>query len=298
MTAKRVLSTVKAYAIITLGLLCYVTAWVVFVLPNNIVGGGVSGISALIQYSTGFPVAYSYFIINVGLLLIALKILGKGFGAKTVYAVIACSVLFKVLPIVIPQVIIDELAISNGRLLSAIIGGGLSGVGVALTFTQGGSTGGTDIVALCINKYRSISPGKIIVSLDIVIIASSLLLPSDQGWGYRFATLIYGYILAGLFSVSLDTFLSGDKQSVQIFIFSNNYAAIADRIINEAHRGATIIDAQGWYTKENKKVIMVVTRKHDYSLILKITKEVDPQAFISVGNVMGVYGTGFEKIKK
>ncbi len=298
MTVKKVLSTIKSYAIITFGLLCYVVAWVVFVLPNNIVGGGVSGISAVIQYSTGFPVAYSYFLINVALLLIALKILGKSFGAKTVYAVILCSVLFKVLPLIIPQDVINELAISNGRLLCAIIGGGLSGVGVALTFTQGGSSGGTDIIALIINKFRSISPGKIIVTLDIIIIATSLLIPGDGTWGYRVATLIYGYILAGVFSISLDMSLSGDKQSVQIFIFSNKYSEIADQIISVAHRGATILDAQGWYTKEDKKVIMVITRKHDYSIILKIVRELDPQAFISVGNVMGVYGSGFEKIKK
>lgn len=298
MTAKQVISTIKSYSIITLGLLCYVTAWVVFVLPNGIVGGGVSGISAVIQYCTGFPVAYTYFILNVVLLLLALKILGKGFGAKTVYAVLVCSALFEVLPMVIPQEIINELAVSNGRLLCAIIGGGLSGVGVALTFTQGGSTGGTDIIALIINKFRSISPGKIIVSIDIIIIATSLLIPGDGTWGYRVATLIYGYILAGVFSISLDTFLSGDKQSVQIFIFSNNYEEIADKIVTLAHRGATIFDAQGWYTKENKKVVMVITRKHDYSIILKIVREIDPQAFISVGNVMGVYGSGFEKNKK
>lgn len=298
MNAKKVFSTVKSYIIIAIGLLLYTTAWTVFIIPNKMVGGGITGVSAIIQYCTGFPVSYSYFILNTILLLIALKVLGFGFGVKTIFAMVVTTIFLKVLPLVIDPEFIQEMAISNGRLVSAIIGGGLSGFGVALTFGQGGSSGGTDIIALMINKYRAISPGKIILYLDIFIIASSLITPGDGTWASRIATVIYGYVIAGVFSVTVDTITSGSKQSVQIFIFSKKYPQIADRISNELHRGATVLDGMGWYTKESAQILMVITRKTDTNILLNLIKEEDPQAFISVGSVMGVYGKGFEQIKK
>ena len=296
--SKKILSEIKSYFIIAIGLLCYVLAWSIFILPNNMVGGGVTGIAALIQYWTGFEVSYSYFIINTVLLLIALKVLGRGFGAKTVYAILMSSVFFKIVPALIPDSFIQEFAISNGQLLCSIFGGALAGLGMALTFAQGGSTGGTDIVALMINKYRSVSPGKIIVLLDIVIIASSLILPSEATWGYKFAIVIYGFIMSAVLSFTLDMFLSGSKQSVQILIFSKQYDAIADRITEETGRGVTVLNSRGWYTKEEGKVAVVIVRKNESSHILRIVKEVDKTAFLSVGSVMGVYGKGFEQIKK
>jgi uncharacterized membrane-anchored protein YitT (DUF2179 family) len=296
--SKKILSEIKAYFIIAVGLLCYVLAWSIFILPNNMVGGGVTGIAAIIQYWTGFEVSYSYFIINTVLLLIALKVLGRGFGAKTVFAIVVTSALFKVVPAVIPASFIQEFAVNNGPMLCCIFGGALAGLGMALTFAQGGSTGGTDIVALMINKYRSVSPGKIIVLLDIVIIASSLILPSEATWGYKFAIVIYGFIMSAVLSFTLDMFLSGSKQSVQILIFSKQYDAIADRITEETGRGVTVLNSRGWYTKEEGKVAVVIVRKNESSHILRIVKEVDKTAFLSVGSVMGVYGKGFEQIKK
>jgi len=296
--SKKILSEIKAYFIIAVGLLCYVLAWSIFILPNNMVGGGVTGIAAIIQYWTGFEVSYSYFIINTVLLLIALKVLGRGFGAKTVFAIVVTSALFKVVPAVIPESFIQEFAVNNGPMLCCIFGGALAGLGMALTFAQGGSTGGTDIVALMINKYRSVSPGKIIVLLDIIIISSSLILPSESTWGYKFAIVIYGFIMSAVLSFTLDMFLSGSKQSVQILIFSKKYDAIADRITEETGRGVTILNSRGWYTKEEGKVAIVIVRKNESSYILRIVKEVDKTAFLSVGSVMGVYGKGFEQIKK
>ena len=296
--SKKILSEIKAYFIIAIGLLCYVLAWSIFILPNNMVGGGVTGIAALIQYWTGFEVSYSYFIINTVLLLIALKVLGRGFGAKTVFAIVVTSALFKVVPAIIPESFIQEFAVNNGPMLCCIFGGALAGLGMALTFAQGGSTGGTDIVALMINKYRSVSPGKIIVLLDIIIISSSLILPSESTWGYKFAIVIYGFIMSAVLSFTLDMFLSGSKQSVQILIFSKQYDAISDRITEETGRGVTVLNSRGWYTKEEGKVAVVIVRKNESSHILRIVKEVDKTAFLSVGSVMGVYGKGFEQIKK
>jgi uncharacterized membrane-anchored protein YitT (DUF2179 family) len=298
MEKSKILATIKSYAIITLGLVFYVLAWVVFIIPHQLVGGGVTGISAVIQYCTGFNVSYSFFIINGVLLLIALKVLGPSFGVKTVYAMVVTTLLLRFMPMVIPEEFIRIIALENGKLLSVIIGGTLSALGISLTFSQGGSSGGTDIIALMITKYRAISPGKILLILDVFIIGSSLIVPTEGSWGVRVANLMYGYIMAGVFSVALDLFVSGSKQSVQIFIFSKNYEKIADRITGDVHRGVTALQGKGWYTKTESTVLLVIARKPELKLLLNLIKEEDPQAFISVGSVSGVYGYGFDAIKK
>ena len=305
-----ILGELKAYVIITLGLLLYTLGWIVFLIPNNMVGGGVTGISAILLYAFNIPVGASFFVINLVLLLIALKVLGKGFGMKTVYAIIIASVFYEVVPPLIPEVFIQEIAISNGKLLCAIFGGVCAGLGIGISFSQGGSTGGTDIVALMIVKYKNISAGRVILLLDIFIIASSLLLPPNQildangavvgveTWGERFATILYGYILIGACSYSVDMFISGSKQSSQIFIFSKKYAELADAITAGTGRGVTLIDGEGWYTKQKSKIVMVVMRKDDLSVLYRLVREIDKEAFLSVGNVSGVYGKGFDQIKK
>ena len=307
---KSILGEVKAYVIITLGLLLYTLGWIVFLIPNNMVGGGVTGLSAILLYAFNIPVGASFFVINLILLLIALKVLGKGFGMKTVYAIIIASVFYEVLPNLVSDVFIQEIAISNGKLLCAIFGGVCAGLGIGISFSQGGSTGGTDIVALMIVKYRNISAGRVILLLDIFIIASSLLLPPNEildangavigveSWGQRFATILYGYILIGACSYSVDMFISGTKQSSQIFIFSKKYAELADAITSQTGRGVTLIDGEGWYTKQKSKVVMVIMRKDDLSLLYKMVREIDKDAFLSVGSVSGVYGKGFDEIKK
>lgn len=295
---KKLLREIKAYIIITVGLISYTSGWVIFLLPNNLVGGGVTGISALINYMTGFNVAYSYFIINTVLLIIAFKIMGRQFGAKTIYGIIMSSILLKILPLLIPQTFINEVAIENGRLMCAILGGIMHGVGIGITMGQGGSTGGTDIIALIINKFRAISPGKVIVIIDFFIIASSLLIPDEGTWGHRIATLVYGYVIVGVASYVIDMVVSGSRQSSQIFVFSRKYAEIADEIAAQTHRGVTTIDGMGWFSKQDGKILMVLVRKHEVGDILRIIKDHDETAFVSVGSVMGVYGRGFEQIKK
>lgn len=295
--------TVKEYVLITAGLLSYVLGWAVFLIPNNLVGGGVSGLSAIIYYATGIQMGYSYFVINLILLLVGFKILGTGFGSKTIYAIIFASVMLNVLPPLIPEYIKSELAVSNGKLLCTIIGGILSGVGIGVSISYGGSTGGTDIIALIVGKFRNISPGKLILAMDVVIILSSMLFPSYTSSGElvpfpeKLATSVYGLIMITVSGYAVDLYLSGSKQSVQVFIFSKKYAEIADSIVGEMKRGVTIIHAEGWYTKEESEVIMVMTRKTDLNLLLRYIKSIDPDAFLSVTNVMGVFGKGFDSIK-
>lgn len=295
--AKTIFRGVKEYIIIALGLLIYSLGWSVFLIPNGLVGGGVTGISAIIYYMSGFPVSYSYLIINAVLLVIGIRILGKTFGVKTVYAVILVTIFLKFIPGIIPQELIDDIAIGNGKLLSAIIGGACAGAGIAITFTQGGSSGGTDIIALIINKYRNISPGRLILLMDIIIVASSLLIPTDGSLGSRVAIVIYGYVLISVVSYTIDLVLSGARQSIQIFIFSKNHEAIADKITSMG-RGVTVINAMGWFTKQEGKVLMVIVRRTEINYVFKVVRETDRNAFLSVGNVMGVYGQGFDEMKR
>lgn len=296
-TSRRIWREIRSYILITVGLVLYVGGWTVFLMPNHLVGGGVSGIGALIEYATGFPVSYTYFIVNVILLILAVKILGKGFGAKTIYGIAMTSFFFGLFPRVIPPEFINEISIENGKLLAAMIGGVLSGAGIGITFMQGGSSGGTDIVALIISKYRNMSPGKIILSIDMVIIACSFFVSQEVSLGKKLATVLYGYIAVGLTGYTIDQWISGARQSLQFFIFSKHHEEIAERISTEMHRGVSVIDAQGWHTKSDNKVLMVIARKTESNIIFNIIKDVDREAFLSVGNVMGVYGQGFEQIK-
>lgn len=287
----------RAYLLITLGALIYCLAWTIFILPHHMVSGGVSGISAIMQYCTGIRMSYTFAVINTILLLVSLKVLGKGFGVRTVYAVALLSLLLRVFPEVIPEDFIASVSIANGKLLCAIIGGGLTGVGVSMMVANGGSSGGTDIIALVVNKFYDISPGHVILFLDVFIIASSLIIPSESGWGARVATIIYGFVIVGIFSTTLDRVLQSNRQCVQLFVFSKKYDVIADRIMREENRGVSVITAEGWYSKSDVRVLLAIMRKTQLDGVMAIIKEEDPSAFTSVGTVMGVYGEGFDKMK-
>jgi len=313
---------IKEWLLVTLGILIYVTAWSVFLIPNNLIGGGVSGISSMIQYATGgtIQMGYSYFVLNAILVIAAIVILGMGFGAKTIYAILLASIALRFLPGMVPPAIIKTLAIDNGKLLSVLMGGLLAGIGIGMSISNGGSTGGTDIIALIWTKYHNVSPGKVILLLDFIIIGSSLFIPSyvneldaagqpvldaagnpvmfKMPLAEKVTTVLYGLILVTVNSYVLDMYISGSQQSVQLFILSKEYEKIADAISKEMHRGVTVLDGKGWYTKQETKVLMVITRKTDLNLMLRYIKQLDPNAFLSVSSVNGVYGKGFDTIKK
>jgi len=278
-------ATIKAHLIITFGLLLNALGWTAFLIPAQITGGGITGVSTLIFYGTGFPLGISYLIINAVLIVFAVKILGKGFVVKTIFSVAVLSIFFSLLQQLITKPIISD------TFLSTVLGGILGGAGVGIVFTQGGSTGGTDIIAMIINKYRNISPGRIILYLDVFIIASSYFIFGS------IEKIVYGYVAMGITSYTIDLLFTGSKQSVQIFIFSKSYDEIAERIGKEVQRGVTIIDGKGWYTGEQTKVLLVMVKKPEASQIFRIIKEIDRDAFMSVTNVMGVYGKGFERIR-
>ena len=293
----------KEYCLVTLGVVAYALGWSLFLLPNNLIGGGVSGFASILYYATGLPMGVTYFILNIVLLIVGTKILGTGFGSKTIYAIIMTSIMLSIMPKIIPSDFIHEFALSNGKLICTILGGIIAGFGIGLSISQGGSTGGTDIVALVWCKFSPASPGRVILVVDVVIILSSLLFPSYTETGEllpfteKLAVVVYGLIQVTVSGYAIDLYLSGSKQSVQAFIFTKKVSEMADAIAFDMKRGVTVIPAKGWYSKEEKNVLMVVTRKTDLNLLLRYVKTIDPDAFLSVSSVMGVYGQGFDTIK-
>lgn len=284
----------KEYGLMHLGCIIFSFAWAGIVESAGGIGGGASGLALLIQYATGLPMGIGYIIINGILVTAALIIIGPRFGIKTVFCIASIALWLNVFGKTLPH---DLLGLAQDKLLSSILAGALSGIGVGMCFMQGGSTGGTDIVSQIINKYRRISYGRVVMVSDFVIIGSSFFvykvspdLPSPL------SMIIYGYIMVAVFSYTVDAMLAGEKQSSQIFIFSRRYQEIAQVITHAVHRGVTILDGTGAYTGQPSKMLVVMCRKPETNKILRVVKDLDPDAFVTVGSVTGVYGKGFESI--
>ena len=288
-----VLKTVKEYFLMAFGMMLYSFGWIGCILPVRGTGGGAAGLSlvvcnALEQVGISIQIGTMVFVLNAIPLLIAGFIVGWNLGVKTIFGVFVISVGMNFWQDVLPAG--DFLHLE--RILAVILGGILAGVGISMCFAQGGSTGGTDIVAMIINKYHTVSYGKILIYSDFVIIGSTLLV------GFHIDTVIYGYVMTAVVGYTVDMIMAGNQQSSQVFIVTRDYEKMADAIAQNVHRGVTLIDSQGWYSKEHSKIVMVVCRKRESAVILKFVKTIDPDAFITVGSVMGVYGKGFEALNK
>lgn len=291
---KTVFAEVKRYVIITLALFTMCLGWTAFLIPNHLMGGGVSGIAALIYWATGFSTGISVFIINAILLLIALKVIGVGFGIKTAYSIVMASLFMSLLQhfITDPMMAGEMQPFVSDHFLAAILGGGLAGLSIGVAFTQGGSTGGTDIIAMIVCKYHNISQGRVILLCDIIILSCGFLV------GNTIEDFIYSCVVMGVCSYCIDLVLTGNKQTVQAFIFTTEPEKVADRITNEMRRGVTVINGTGWYTKREGLILMVVAHKRESQQILRIVKDEDPKAFMTMNTVMEAYGKGFEEMKK
>lgn len=290
-----ILYRVWEYLAMTLGCLLFCLAWECFIIPNNFTSGGLTGLCTIIQYATdgAVPVAYSYGIINVFLLVVALIVFGARFGIKTLYCIALTTLLFEVLPQ------FDFLHSVEGnflyipeKLVLPVVGGLMEGVSLAIIFIYGGSTGGSDIIAFVVNKYWPVSIGRMYIYMDMVIIAALLLLP-----GKVFADVIYGFIMMIVSATTLDAVMLGRQSTVQLLIFSDKYQEIADYINKRMDRGVTALQATGWFTKQDKQVLLVLLRKRELPEISKVIKSLDHKAFMSVTSAKGVYGEGFEEIK-
>lgn len=276
----------KDLSLIVFGLILYAVGWTGFLLPSEITTGGVTGVAALIFYSTGTPIGISYFAINIVLLLLSIKIFGFKFSLHTIFSVLALTFLLTFL-----QVVIKKPLVEGELFMNAVLGGVVCGLGIGLVFTGKGSTGGTDIIALIINKYKNVSVGKGILFCDLLIVCSSYMI------FHSIEKIVYGIVVMGVLSYTIDVVLNSSRQSVQFFIFSEKFEEIADMINQQAHRGCTILNGLGWYTKNEVKVVVVMAKKSEAVIIFRLIKAIDPQAFISQSNVVGVFGQGFDQLK-
>ena len=278
----------KDYLTILIGTLSYGFGFNAFILSNEVITGGVSGLCALIYFASGqlIPVSVSYFIINVGLLAAALKILGLKFLLKTIFGVFSLSASLSLF-----EIILKEPLIHDEPFMSIILGGCCCGLGLGLVFSANGSTGGTDIIASIISKYKDLSIGTALLICDFFIIGSSYFLFHD------IEKIVFRFIEMIVSTYMLDQTVNNKRQSVQFMIFSQKYKEISQRIINDLGRGCTILDGEGGYTGNQVKVVVVIAKVRESDSIFKIIKSIDKNAFISQGAVRGVYGEGFDQIK-
>ena len=274
---------------ISLGLLIYALAWKTMLLQHQMVGGGATGVAAIVEYATGgvVPMAVTYGCVNLVLLLIAIKTLGLEFSIRTIWGVTCLTIWLAVLP-----TFETPLVPLADHFMACVVGGILCGVGIGIVFLNNGSSGGTDIIAMIVNKYhRDISLGRSLLYCDCVIIGSSYFLPSGN-----MTTVVYGLVLMTVASYAVDVTVNGMRQSVQFLIFSQKYDQIADAIMTEVPRGVTILDGMGWYSKQPMKVVCVLARKGESTKIFQIVKRIDPNAFVSQSEAAGVYGQGFNSM--
>lgn len=294
LSRQNVLHEIKAYIIISLGLFIYSFGWIGILLPAEAIGGGITGVSQLIYFATsnggegGIPIGYSFFVINAVLVAIAMFVIGPTFGTKTIYAMVFNSLALWFLQENVPPNIVG---LHDDKLLSSILGGALSGSGIALCFWQGGSTGGTDIIAMIVHKYRNVSLGQVIMFCDIFIIGSSYFV------FHSITTIIYGYVTIFAAGYTVDMLMQGNRQSCQLIIISSLYEQIKERVISSAHRGVTMLHGEGGYTEKSTKILMVFCRKNEAPEIYRLVKEIDSNAFISNASVSNIYGNGFDNLK-
>lgn len=290
----------KDYVFITLGLISYAVGWAAFLLPYKISTGGTTGIGAIIYYTTGFPIQWSYFIINAVLITFAIKILGPKFTIKTTYAIFVLTFMLWLFQFLVNNYVEcpdynnegKPLLLGEGQeFMACLIGAAMCGVGLGVVFNCNGSTGGTDIIAAIINKYRDVTLGRMIMLCDVVIISSCYFIFHD--W----SRVIFGFVTLFVIGIVLDYIVNSARQSVQFFIFSKEYEKIADHINRDTHRGVTVLDGIGWYSKNHVKVLVVLAAKRQSVEIFRLVKDIDPNAFISQSSVIGVYGEGFDRLK-
>jgi uncharacterized membrane-anchored protein YitT (DUF2179 family) len=276
----------KDYLIITLGLVLFAVGFTGFIMPNQIVVGGLGGVGLLFKYAFGLPVFVTFLLGNSIMMVLAWFILGKGYVFKALYGVVGVTLLMGV-----AENLITEAIVHTDPLITSIIGAICSGTGLGLVYTRNASTGGTDILGAIITKYRYISMGRGLLYIDLIIVSSSYLLFQS------FEKIIYGLIVVSVMYYTVDLVINGARQSVQFIIFSSRYNEIASHVNSELNRGCTVLEGTGWYSQQPQKVLIILARKTESTSIFRLVKRIDENAFISQSNVVGVYGKGFDQMK-
>ena len=289
--SKRLFSkgNMKDFMFIVFGILSYAVGYTAFILPERVVMGGVSGLSALIYYATNIPAGISIFVLNITLLIIAFSALTKQFVVRTIIGVLLLSLFIGTLqPFFQAYPIITA---GEDKFMHVLIGGMLGGAGLGIVFSHNGSTGGTDIITVLLTKHFNLSFGRAMQFIDCTIICSSYLL------FHSMETIVYGVVFTLVASFVCDFVVNGSRQTVQFLIISKNYKEIADTINRRVNRGVTVIEGKGWYSKENVEMLVVLSRKYESQDIFAVIKQIDPQAVVSQTFCHGVFGEGFGKIK-
>ena len=289
----KVLTVLWDYILMTIGSFIFCMAWTSIIMPTGLTSGGLTGLCAIIEYATKgvIPMGIPYWIMNIGLLVVGFLSLGRAFGIKTIYVIVLTSILFNVLP-EFESLKYYGFVENDERLIAALVGATMEALGLGLVLLRGGSSGGTDIIAMIINKYWPVSPGRVYIFTDVFIIALLLFVPDKT-----LIDVVYAYIIMLCFSFGIDFVLLGNKSSVQILVFSSKYQEIADHIIYNVHRGVTALQSVGWYSQKESKVLLIVARKYQMNEVVNEIKSIDKKAFISVSTAMSVFGEGFEEVK-
>ena len=278
----------------------YTVAFTVFLMPYQIVAGGVTGLSAIIYYATGFHLENTYIIINLLLLIVALKLLGFRFMVKTIYAIFTLYFLLMFAQAIMPTQangLPIKLLGEGQEFMSMIIGCVITGIALATVFMHNGSTGGTDIIAASINKYHNVSLGSVLITVDFMIIGSCMFFPQFGDYIERAHKVMFGFCVMALENFVLDYVMNARRQSVQFMIFSEKWQEIANAIGTQMNHGVTILDGHGWYTGHKMKVLCILAKKNESVNMFRLIKMIDPNAFVSQSSVIGVYGEGFEEMK-
>lgn len=278
----------KDLIMMVLGLSLMSFGYAAFLLPENIVTGGVAGISSIIYFASNHSinVAIPNYLINIVLLLIAYRTVGKSFVVRTIIGATIFNVLLGVLTPLFTHPIVG-----GQRFMSVIIGAVFCGMGLGITYTHNGSSGGTDVVAAMVAKHSNVSFGRVMMYCDLIIISSSWFL------FHNIETMVFGYVYLIICSIVADMVINNRNQAMQFLIFSEKWQEIADEINTEAHRGCTVLDGIGWFTKQDVKIVLVLCRRFESAHVQRIIKSVDDQAFISMTTANNVYGTGFDSMK-
>lgn len=287
----------RDYLQMLLGTIIYTIGYTTFLLPYKIVSGGVSGISTIFFYMTGFPAGNTYFIINVVLLLIAMRILGWRYLVRTVIVTLLISAAIGIMQTHLTEIASDGTPtlmhiLGEQKFMACVIGAFFEGLGLAIIFLAGGSTGGTDIIASSINKYWNISLGRLLLMCDIIIIGFSYLIEQN------IETVVVGYLAMFISTNFLDYVINSARQSVQFIIISEHYEEIAEEVNTRLERGVTVLSGEGFYSKEKREVLLILAKRYESRNIFQLIKRIDPRAFVSMSNVEGVFGEGFDPIKK
>lgn len=290
---RRIWEFVKEFLAINLGMAIYALGWAAFLLPYHITTGGMTGMFAILYYLTKFPISAAVLISNAILLIIAFKPLGWKFVGKSAYAAVALSFFLEVGR----RIMTDDAGnlmqvLGEGQdSMACVLGAILNGLGIGIVFLTGGSTGGWDIIAALVNKYRNISFGRALLILDFMVIASCWPIFHDV------RMVVFGYVTLVVYTYALDMLINSSRQDVQFIVFTRKHQEICDRVISETVHSATVLNGEGYYTHEDVKVIFIIVHKRESHAVLRLIQEIDPAAFVSQSRAEGVYGNGFNAIK-